>query len=128
MSAAGFTAWFPLSMYIVHRRRSGRSPVLRQKPSITGTVFVFNDPLRRDDLMGLRYVEGIWRDASNCTIYIPDDQVQAFRTELDAVNDAVLARLKKATTKPIKQRWKKLDPVNLKSIFEDLFGEKREVA
>ena len=120
----GFPAWAPCRMIAsrpaIGRRVTAKAAVPPEAiPLLPCRLFaaVPSWAVSQTELDGIRHLKAIERTAEQLPVWIPSDQIDAFRAEIDRENTATLA-LARARDRKQKAKWRSLHDALLDMIEE----------
>lgn len=117
----GFDAWVPSQIIVTRpgmaRRLMARSnsQAVKELPILPRRLFA-----TCPDSLTVRHMAGVDRDEFMLPVLIPDDQIAAFRAEIDRENTAALALATQRTRKQ-KAKWR-----SLKDALLDMIDQAKE--
>jgi hypothetical protein len=108
----GFDAWVPAQMIatrpaIARRKLSAAAVQVKELPLLPKRLFAAVPVAVEADLLKIRHLVAIERDAALEPVSVPDAQIRAFRAEIDRENTATLA-LAQAKSRKQKAKWRSL--------------------
>lgn len=110
----GFDAWVPCQMItsrpgIARRKLAAPGVSIKELPILPKRIFAAVPmwAVYQAELDGIRYFDGFEQDAEQRPVQVPDNQITAFRAEIDRENTASLALAQKASRRQ-KAKWRSL--------------------
>lgn len=120
----GYDAWVPAQIIVCRPSLSRRVTAnarhaIRELPILPRRVFArivdWPDREAQSDILSVRHVETVERDAEQRAVRIRDAEIASFRAAIDAENTAALALAQKASRKQ-KAKWRSLHDALLEMI------------
>ena len=127
----GFAAWVPCQMIstrlgIGRRKLSAPAVAIKELPVLPRRLFMTGpnilDRELQSELRTLRHVEALEMGVDQRLVLIPNNQIAAFRAEIDRENTAALA-LASARSRKQKQKWRSLH----EALVEMIEGAKNQM-
>ena len=104
---AGFDAWVPCEVRTHRICRHVKRRETTYHPILPKTLFAAVPMALVGELLGVRHLTAVERNAAQEPVSVPSSQIHAFRVEIDKLNDAALA-LSQTASKKQKAKWKAL--------------------
>jgi hypothetical protein len=111
----GFAAWVPCQMIstrlgIGRRKLSAPAVAIRELPVLPRRLFAAVPmwAVYQHELDGIRHCQGFEQNADQMVVQIPDNQITAFRAEIDRENTAALALMQARNSRKQKAKWRSL--------------------
>jgi len=123
----GFAAWVPCQMIstrlgIGRRKLSAPAVAIKELPVLPRRLFAAVPVALEADLLKVRHLVALERDAALDPVSVPGSQIDAFRAEIDRENTAALA-LASARSRKQKQKWRSLH----EALVEMIEGAKNQM-
>lgn len=121
IALAGFDSWVP-SQVLVSRPHAARRitakahlQAIKEIPILPRRVFAAIPTASHGDLASIRHLVGVERDGNQQPVYVPPNQINVFKAEIDRENTSTLALATRPDRKQ-KARWKALQDALLDMI------------
>jgi len=123
----GFAAWVPCQMIvsrpgIARRKLSHAAVAIKELPVLPRRLFAAVPVALEADLLKVRHLVALERDAALDPVSVPGNQIDAFRAEIDRENTAALA-LASARSRKQKAKWRSLH----EALVEMIEGAKNQM-
>jgi len=108
----GFAAWVPCQMIasrpgIARRKLSHPAVAIKELPVLPRRLFAAVPVTLEADLLKVRHLVALERDAALDPVSVPGNQIDAFRAEIDRENTAAFALMQTQSRKQ-KAKWRSL--------------------
>jgi hypothetical protein len=108
----GFPAWVPCQMIstrlgIGRRKLAHPTVAIKELPVLPRRLFAAVPVALEADLLKVRHLVALERDAALAPVSVPGSQIDAFRAEIDRENTAALALMQTQSRKQ-KAKWRSL--------------------
>jgi len=124
----GFAAWVPCQMIasrpgIARRKLSAPAVAIKELPVLPRRLFAAVPVALEADLLKVRHLVALERDAALDPVSVPGNQIDAFRAEIDRENTAALALMQARNSRKQKAKWRSLH----EALVEMIEGAKNQM-